>query len=62
MNEQIKKKPCGFEAARLDKQVIGHKAHNRDGYYNRKQEIMQELLFKLKKNSKIYFKRRLVWL
>ena len=26
MNEQIKKKPCGFEAARLDKQVIGHNA------------------------------------
>lgn len=26
MKEQIKKKPCGFEAARLDKQVIGHKA------------------------------------
>lgn len=26
MYRQIKKKPCGFEAARLDKQVIGHNA------------------------------------
>ena len=60
MKEQIKKKPCGFEAARLDKQVIGHNALTDRDIITEKKEIMQELLFKLKKNSKIYFNRRLV--
>ena len=52
MNEQIKKKPCGFEAARLDKQVIGHNALTYRDIITEKKKLCKSFYLSLKKTAK----------
>ena len=55
MYRQIKKKPCGVEAARLDKQVIGLKALTDRDIITEKKKLCKSFYLNFKKNSKIYF-------
>ena len=52
MNEQIKKKPCGVEAARLDKQVIGHKALTDIEIITENKKLCKSFYLSLKKTAK----------
>lgn len=52
MYRQIKKKPCGFEAARLDKQVIGQKALTDRDMITQKKKLRKSFYLSLKKTAK----------
>lgn len=54
MNEQIKKKPCGFEAARLDKQVIGHKALTDKDIITENKKLCKSFYLSLKKQQNLF--------
>ena len=52
MYRQIKKKPCGFDAARLDKQVIGHKALTDRDIITENKKLCKSFYLSLKKTAK----------
>lgn len=54
MNEQIKKKPCGVEAARLDKQVIGHKALTDIEIITENKKLCKSFYLSLKKQQNLF--------
>ncbi len=54
MNEQIKKKPCGVEAARLDKQVIGHKALTDREIITEKKKLCKSFYLSFKKQQNLF--------
>lgn len=54
MNEQIKKKPCGVEAARLDKQVIGQKALTDKDIITENKKLCKSFYLSLKKQQNLF--------
>ena len=52
MYRQIKKKPCGVEAERLDKQVIGLKALTDREIIKEKKKLCKSFYLSLKKTAK----------
>ena len=52
MYRQIKKKPCGVEAARLDKQVIGLKALTDRDIITENKKLCKSFYLSFKKTAK----------
>lgn len=52
MHRQIKKKPCGVEAARLDKQVIGLNALTDMDIITEKKKLSKSFYLSFKKTAK----------